>query len=70
MERTAQECCHWIYINPYYFVNSGFYTNNANIDKESMKSIKHIRKGEELLSNYQRHEKIDTQFYGSINKII
>lgn len=62
--------CHWIYTNPYYFVNSGFYTNNSNIDKESMKSIKHIRKGEELLSNYQRHEKIDTQFYGSVNKII
>ena len=23
--------CHWIYTNPYYFVNSGFYENKSNI---------------------------------------
>jgi hypothetical protein len=62
--------CHWIYTNPYYFINSGFYENNFNVDKESMKSTKNIRRGEELLSNYQKHEKIDKRFYDSVNKII
>jgi SET domain-containing protein len=51
--------CHWIYTNPYYFVNSGYYETKSNIDKNSMKSIRDIKKGEEILSNYQRYEKIN-----------
>ena len=51
--------CHWIYTNPYYFVNSGFYENKSNIDKTSMMSLRDIKKGEEILSNYERYEKID-----------
>lgn len=51
--------CHWIYTNPYYFVNSGYYENKSNIDKDSMKSLRFIKKGEEILSNYQRYEKFD-----------
>ncbi len=50
--------CHWIYLNPYHFVNSGFYENRFNIDKSNMTSLRNIKKGEELLSNYQRHEKL------------
>lgn len=51
--------CHWIYTNPYYFVNSGHYENKSNIDKTSMKSTRTIFRGEELLSNYERYEKIN-----------
>jgi len=51
--------CHWIYTNPYYFVNSGYYEKKSNVDKDTMMSIRDIKKGEEILSNYQRYEKID-----------
>lgn len=47
--------CHWIYTTPYYFVNSGF--EKANIDKDTMKSTRLIRAGEEILSNYGRYER-------------
>jgi len=51
--------CHWIYTNPYYFVNSGYYEKKSNVDKDTMMSIRDIKKGEEILSNYQRYEKMD-----------
>jgi SET domain-containing protein len=51
--------CHWIYTNPYYFINSGYYNNTSNVDKDTMKTIRYIKKGEELLSNYPRYEKLD-----------
>ena len=47
--------CHWIYTTPYYFVNSGF--EKANIDKDTLKSTRFIRAGEEILSNYGRYER-------------
>lgn len=53
--------CHWIYANPYYLVNSGYYNGKSNIDKDSMKSLRLIRVGEELLSNYPRYEKMELQ---------
>jgi hypothetical protein len=53
--------CHWIYTNPYYFVNSGYYDGRSNIDKDTMMSIRPIKKGEELLSNYPRYEKMDSK---------
>jgi hypothetical protein len=49
--------CHWIYTNPYYFINSGYYEKKSNVDKDTMKSIRFIRKGEELLGNYKRYER-------------
>jgi len=55
--------CHWIYTNPYLFINSGYYENKSNVDKDSMRSLRFIKKGEELLSNYPRYEKL-------INKIL
>ena len=51
--------CHWIYTNPYYFVNSGYYEKKSNVDKDTMMSIRDIKKGDEILSNYQRYEKMD-----------
>jgi hypothetical protein len=50
--------CHWVYTNPYLFINSGYYENKSNVDKDSMNSLRFIKKGEELLSNYPRYEKI------------
>lgn len=47
--------CHWIFTTPYYFVNSGF--EKANMDKDTMKSTRFIRAGEEILSNYGRYER-------------
>jgi hypothetical protein len=51
--------CHWIHTNPYYFINSGYYEKKSNVDRDTIKSIRFIRKGEELLSNYKRYEKIN-----------
>lgn len=50
---------HWIYQNPYYFVNSGF--EKANIDKDTLLTTRKIRKGEELLSNYGRYERFPSK---------
>jgi len=42
---------HWVYTNPYLFLNSGLYENKSNIDKNTGQSIRHIKCGEELMSN-------------------
>ena len=49
--------CHWIYTTPYYFVNSDI--KNYNIDKDTFKTIRDIKEGEEILSNYGRYERLD-----------
>lgn len=48
--------CHWIYTTPYYFVNSNI--NNFNIDKDTLKTTRNIKQGEEILSNYGRYERL------------
>lgn len=53
---TLTNNCHWVYTTPYYFVNSG--GEKSNIDKETQKSLRHIKSGEEILSNYGRYERI------------
>jgi hypothetical protein len=50
---------HWIYTDPRLFLNSGLENNKSNIDKDSSRTIKHVRCGEELLSNYGRNERFD-----------
>jgi len=40
--------CHWIYTTPYYFVNSDI--KNYNIDKDTFKTTRDIKVGEEILS--------------------
>ena len=48
--------CHWIYTTPYYFCNSG--GSNANLDKDTFLTLRDIKAGEEILSNYGRYERI------------
>lgn len=52
-----QNGCHWVYTTPYYFMNSS--TIKFNISKDTMKTVREIRKGEELLSNYKRYERLN-----------
>mgnify|MGYP001321964481 FL=1 len=47
--------CHWIYTTPYYFVNSGF-TDSYNLDKSSLRTIRGIREGEEILMDIMQME--------------
>lgn len=51
--------CHWIYTTPYYFVNSG--GKESNIDKDTFKTTRDIKRGEEILSNYGRYERLQKQ---------
>ena len=53
---TLTNGCHWIYTTPYYFVNSDI--KNYNIDKDSLRSTRTIKAGEEVLSNYGRYERL------------
>ena len=53
---TLNKGCHWIYTTPYYFVNSD--VKNYNIDKNTLKSTRLIKSGEEILSNYGRYERL------------
>lgn len=48
--------CHWVYTTPYYFVNSG--GDKANIDKDTQTTLRDIKAGEEILSNYGRYERL------------
>jgi hypothetical protein len=50
---------HWIYTNPYLFVNSGLNEKKSNMDKDTCKSTRLIKCGEELLSNYGRNDRFD-----------
>ena len=49
--------CHWIYTTPYYFVNSDI--KKYNIDKDTFKTTRDIKEGEEIFSNYGRYERLD-----------
>ena len=40
-------------------MDSGVPGNKSNMDKDSSKTIRHIRCGEELLSNYGRNDRFD-----------
>lgn len=50
--------CHWIYQSPYFFVNSG--DSSYNIDKHTHTTVKDIKAGQEILSNYGRYERSKT----------
>jgi len=56
---TLTNNCHWIYTTPYYFVNSN--VKDFNIDKDTLKSTRKIKVGEEILSNYRRYERLPQQ---------
>ncbi len=51
--------CHWIYIYPKLFINSGLHNSNVDtINNIIPIATKHIKKGEELLANYGSNFKI------------
>ena len=50
---------HWIYTNPYLFINSGLKEKKTNLYKDTGKSTRLFRCGEELLSNYTRNDRFD-----------
>lgn len=56
---TLTNNCHWIYTTPYYFVNSGM--DKANLDKDTLMTLRDIKAGEEILSNYGRYERFSKQ---------
>ena len=56
---TLTNGCHWVYTTPYYFVNSG--GDKSNIDKDTLKTTRDIKRGEEILSNYGRYERLQKE---------
>lgn len=53
---SLQNGCHWIYTTPYYFVNSS--QSSYNLDKDTFKTTRAVKRGEEILSNYGRYERL------------
>ena len=51
--------CHWIYTTPYYFVNSSLQEDH-NFDKDTYLTVRDIKEGQEIVSNYKRFEKNKT----------
>lgn len=49
--------CHWIFKTPHHWVNSCFQNDEPNVDLNTLKVIKKIKKGEELLTKYGKYEK-------------
>lgn len=56
--------CHWIYKTPLHWVNSCNWDAESNIDRETLKANRFIKKGEEILLKYGKYNKFRT------NKII
>ena len=56
--------CHWIFKTPLHWVNSCAWDKIPNIDKETLKANRFIKKGEEILLKYGKYNKFRT------NKII
>ena len=57
LQITLNKGCHWIFKTPHHWVNSCFQTEEPNVDLNTLKVIKKIRKGEELLTKYGKYEK-------------
>ena len=49
--------CHWIFKTPLHWVNSCGYNGEPNINKETLRTTRFIKKGEELLLNYGKYGK-------------
>jgi SET domain-containing protein len=52
--------CHWIFKSPLHWVNSCYVNMLPNIDKTTLKCIRKIKEGDELLSNYGKYNKFDS----------
>jgi len=49
--------CHWIFKTPYHWVNSCGYNGAPNVDNNTLKAIRTIKKGEEILFKYGKYDK-------------
>jgi hypothetical protein len=49
--------CHWIFKSPLHWVNSCYDNMEPNIDRVTLKCIKKIKEGDELLSKYGKYNK-------------
>ena len=52
--------CHWIFKSPLHWVNSCYDNMLPNIDKTTLKCIKKIKEGDELLSKYGKYNKFNS----------
>lgn len=52
--------CHWIFKSPLHWVNSNYENMLPNIDKTTLKCIRKIKEGDELLSKYGKYSKFDS----------
>jgi hypothetical protein len=49
--------CHWIYKTPHHWVNSCAHNEEPNVNLNSLKAIRKIKRGEELLTKYGKYDK-------------
>jgi hypothetical protein len=49
--------CHWIYKTPLHWVNSCAWNEEPNIDRDTLKSKRLIKRGEEVLLKYGKYNK-------------
>jgi hypothetical protein len=49
--------CHWIFKTPLHWVNSCGWNEEPNVDKETLRTTRFIREGEEILAKYGKYDK-------------
>lgn len=49
--------CHWIFKTPLHWVNSCGFNETPNIDRETLRANRFIKKGEEILLKYGKYDK-------------
>ena len=49
--------CHWIFKTPLHWVNSCGFNETPNIDRETLRANRDIKKGEEILLKYGKYDK-------------
>ena len=49
--------CHWIFKTPIHWVNSCGHNDTPNVDNNTLKAIRTIKKGEEILFKYGKYDK-------------
>ena len=49
--------CHWLFKTPLHWVNSCGWDEEPNIDRDTLKTKRFIKKGEEILAKYGKYNK-------------
>ena len=49
--------CHWIFKTPLHWVNSCGWNESPNMDRETLRTNRFIKKGEEILIKYGKYDK-------------